>query len=63
MIEIIQRNERGRQGKQRAYLFKDLREDERRRHNYTSSQLEMDVEVAACNIQRLFRGSYVGQYG
>ena len=46
------------QGKQRAFLFKDLREDEKRRHNYTSSQLEMDVEVAACNIQRLFRGSY-----
>ena len=54
-IDIIQRNERGRQGKQRAMLVKELREEEKRRRMYdASAQMEMDPEIAACNIQRLF---------
>lgn len=51
-IEIVQRNERGRQGKQRALLLKDLREEEKRRRIYDATdQLEMDPEIAAANIQ------------
>merc|ERR1719181_1194980 len=58
-IDIIQRNERGRQGKQRAMLVKELREEEKKRRMYdATSQMEMDPEIAACNIQRLFRGFY-----
>ena len=58
-IDIIQRNERGRQGKQRAMLVKELREEEKRRRMYdATSQMEMDPEIAACNIQRLFRGFF-----
>ena len=58
-IEIIQRNERGRQGKQRALLVKELREEEKRRRNYdAAAQLEMDPEIAAIGIQRLFRGFF-----
>ncbi|CAM9614506.1 unnamed protein product [Laminaria digitata] len=57
-MEIIQRNERGRQGKARAQLLKELREEEKRRRIYDATdQLEMDPEIAAANIQRLFRGS------
>ncbi|CAN0258915.1 unnamed protein product, partial [Scytosiphon promiscuus] len=57
-LEIIQRNERGRQGKQRALLLKELREEEKKRRIYDATdQLEMDPEIAAANIQRLFRGS------
>ncbi|KAG5185735.1 hypothetical protein JKP88DRAFT_257381 [Tribonema minus] len=57
-LDVIQRNERGRQGRQRALLVKDLREEEKRRHMYDSAdQVEMDAEIAAANIQRLFRGS------
>jgi len=59
-IEAIQRNERGRQGKQRAKFVKELREDDKRRKNYVdNSMLEMDPEIAAANIQRLFRGYVV----
>lgn len=48
----MQRNERGRQGKQRAVLLKELREEERRRRIYDATdQLEMDPEIAAANIQ------------
>lgn len=51
-LEIIQRNERGRQGKQRALLLKDLREEEKKRRIYDATdQLEMDPEIAAANIQ------------
>ncbi|KAJ1457758.1 hypothetical protein M885DRAFT_514814 [Pelagophyceae sp. CCMP2097] len=58
-IEIIQRNERGRQGKQRALLVKELREEEKRRRYYdATAQAEMDPEIAAINIQRLFRGFF-----
>lgn len=56
-IDAIQRNERGRQGKQRALLVKELREEERRRRNYdAAAHLETDPEIAAIGIQRLFRG-------
>ena len=56
-IEIIQRNERGRQGMQRALLVKELREEERQRRAYNAvSSSEVDPEMAASNIQRLFRG-------
>lgn len=56
-IEIIQRNERGRQGKQRAIYIKEMREDEKRRHMYDATeQVDMDSDIAAANIQRLFRG-------
>ena len=58
-IEAIQRNERGRQGKQRARFVKELREEDKRRKNYVdNSMLEMDPEIAAANIQRLFRGYF-----
>lgn len=58
-IEIIQRNERGRQGLQRALLVKELREEEKRRKNYdAAAKLEMDPEIAAIGIQRLFRGFF-----
>lgn len=51
-MEIIQRNERGRQGKARAQLLKELREEEKRRRIYDATdQLEMDPEIAAANIQ------------
>lgn len=51
-LEIIQRNERGRQGKQRALLLKELREEEKKRRIYDATdQLEMDPEIAAANIQ------------
>ena len=46
VIEIIQRNERGRQGKARAMIIKDQREDEKRRHNYSASQVS--VSEHAC---------------
>ena len=56
-IEIIQRNERGRQGMQRAILVKDLREKERQGRMYdASAQIEMDSDIAATNLQRMFRG-------
>lgn len=51
-MEIVQRNERGRQGKQKALMLKELREEEKRRRIYdTTEQLEMDPEIAAANIQ------------
>eukprot|EP01041_Mallomonas_annulata_P004376 gene4375-8717_t len=56
-IEIIQRNERGRQGNERALLVKDLREKERQGRMYdASAQIEMDSDIAATNLQRMFRG-------
>ena len=40
-------------------LVKELREEEKRRRMYdATSQMEMDPEIAACNIQRLFRGFF-----
>ena len=58
-LDAIQRNERGRQGKQRAKFVKELREEDKRRKNYSdNSMLEMDPEIAAANIQRLFRGFF-----
>ena len=59
-IEAIQRNERGRQGKQRANFLKDLRDEDRKKKNFieSSNGIEMDNEIAAANIQRLFRGYF-----
>lgn len=56
-IEIIQRNERGRQGMERARLTKEARDKERQGRMYeASAQVEMDGDIAATNIQRIFRG-------
>lgn len=56
-IEIIQRNERGRQGVERARMVKDVRDKERQGRMYeASAQVEMDGDIAATNIQRMFRG-------
>ena len=42
---------------QRALLVKELREEERQRRAYNAvSSSEVDPEMAASNIQRLFRG-------
>lgn len=59
-IEAIQRNEKGRQGKQRANFLKDLRDEDRKKKNFidSSNGVEMDNEIAAANIQRLFRGYF-----
>ena len=56
-IEIIQRNERGRQGLERARLVKDVREKERQGRMYDASgHVEMDSDIAATNLQRMFKG-------
>lgn len=56
-IDIIQRNERGRQGTERAKLTKEVREKERQGRMYeASAQVEMDGDIAATNIQRIYRG-------
>lgn len=56
-IAIVQRNERGRQGRQRGILVQELREEEKQRKIYESAQApEMDPDIAAANIQRMFRG-------
>jgi len=56
-IDIIQRNERGRQGNERALKAKETREKERQGRMYDSaSHIEMDQEIAATNLQRMFRG-------
>ncbi len=56
-IEILQRNERGRQGRQRAILVQELREEEKQRKLYEAKeQEEMDPELAATQLQRVYRG-------
>merc|ERR1711991_987146 len=56
-IEIIQRNERGRQGRQRALLVKELREEEKHRKAYDTREIDdMDPEIAATHLQRMYRG-------
>lgn len=56
-LEIIQRNERGRQGYDRAYMVKEIRDKERQGRMYeASAQVEMDGDIAATNLQRMFRG-------
>ncbi|KAG7383978.1 hypothetical protein PHYPSEUDO_003147 [Phytophthora pseudosyringae] len=57
-IAAIQKNERGRQGRQRGLLVQELREEERQRKLYEAAQgaPEMDPDIAAANIQRMFRG-------
>lgn len=59
-IAVIQRNERGRQGRQRGVLVRELREEEKQRALFEASAAggspEMDPDIAAANIQRMFRG-------
>ena len=56
-IEIIQRNERGRQGNERATLVRALREKERQGRIFESSnRVEMDSDLAATNLQRMLKG-------
>ena len=56
-IEIIQRNERGRQGYERAALVRALREKERQGRIFESSaRMEMDADLAATNLQRMMKG-------
>eukprot|EP00981_Chlorochromonas_danica_P013134 scaffold5903_cov165-Ochromonas_danica.AAC.9 len=56
-IEIIQRNERGRQGAERAALVRALREKERQGRIFESSaRMEMDHDLAATNLQRMMKG-------
>eukprot|EP00595_Chromulina_sp_UTEXLB2642_P001144 CAMPEP_0196762140 /NCGR_PEP_ID=MMETSP1095-20130614/1508_1 /TAXON_ID=96789 ORGANISM="Chromulina nebulosa, Strain UTEXLB2642" /NCGR_SAMPLE_ID=MMETSP1095 /ASSEMBLY_ACC=CAM_ASM_000446 /LENGTH=241 /DNA_ID=CAMNT_0042112527 /DNA_START=398 /DNA_END=1120 /DNA_ORIENTATION=- len=56
-IDIIQRNERGRQGYERAMLVKDKREKERQGRLYeASTKIEMDHDIAATHIQRMLKG-------
>ena len=56
-IEIIQRNERGRQGFERATMMRALREKERGGRIFESSaRIEMDVDLAATNLQRVLKG-------
>lgn len=56
-MEIIQRNERGRQGVLRAQLVRDLRDKERQSRMYeATAQAEMEGDIAATNITRFYRG-------
>lgn len=69
-LAVIQRNERGRQGRQRGVLVRELREEEKQRALFESGlggsiagaglglngAPEMDPDIAAANIQRMFRG-------
>jgi IQ and AAA domain-containing protein len=56
-IEIIQRNERGRQGLERAVLVRVLREKERQGRIFESNaRVEMDTDLAATNLQRVLKG-------
>lgn len=56
-IDIIQRNERGRQGFERSQLVRTLREKERQGRIFDSStRVEMDHELAAVNLQRMLKG-------
>ena len=56
-IEIIQRNERGRQGIDRASQVKEIRDKERQGKLYEApGQIDMDSDIAATNLQRMFRG-------
>jgi hypothetical protein len=56
-IEIIQRNERGRQGSERAALVRALREKERQGRIFdTTARVEMDTDLAATNLQRVLKG-------
>eukprot|EP00753_Platysulcus_tardus_P020054 PLAT7719.1.p1 GENE.PLAT7719.1~~PLAT7719.1.p1 ORF type:complete len:919 (+),score=579.46 PLAT7719.1:53-2758(+) len=58
-IAIIQRNERGRQGRERVQLMKEIREDDRRRRKkFDKKRAEaMDTETGAGHIQKIWRGS------
>jgi len=58
-IQAIQRNERGRQGRARAVLMKELREEEKQRRMYdmtATATTDKDPEIAASNIQKVYRG-------
>jgi hypothetical protein len=55
-IEVIQRAERGRQGKERALLFQSISKSTQGGVFNATSTAEMDHDIAATNIQRVFRG-------
>ena len=58
-IEIIQRNERGRQGIARALKFKEVRDQERRSNmpfDGNSNESDIPVDLAATSIQKYARG-------
>lgn len=58
-IEVIKRNERGRQGKQRALLVKEVRADERKQRLYDATMpasIDKDPSTAASDIQKVWRG-------
>jgi hypothetical protein len=56
-IRVLQINERGRQGKQRAKFMKEIRrQEELERRLKESGHTEVDPEHAAVVIQKLFRG-------
>merc|ERR1711991_28412 len=56
-IEIIQLNERGRQGKERALIAKAAREKDKLNRMYDSNpQIEMVRDIAATNLQRTYKG-------
>ena len=55
-IETIQRNERGRQGKSRAILMKSVIEEKKRNNAQSVQKVDIPEDVAASNIQKLFRG-------
>lgn len=56
-IEIIQRNERGRQGTQKAQELRVEREKDRQGRLFeANTKIEMDAEIAATNLQRMIKG-------
>jgi hypothetical protein len=56
-LEVIQRAERGRQGKERFQLVKETRDKERAGRLYDASgQAEMDLGVAATELQKMAKG-------
>jgi IQ and AAA domain-containing protein len=56
-VRVLQMNERGRQGKQRARFMREIRrQEELERRMKETGQTETDPEHAAVVIQKLFRG-------
>jgi hypothetical protein len=56
-IEIIQRNERGRQGMGKASHLRIEREKDRQGRLFeANTKIEMDAEIAATNLQRMIKG-------
>ena len=62
-IQIVQCNERGRQGRQRARFMKEIREqEERERKVLEFGAMESDPQEAATKIQKIFKGFLARQY-